>query len=219
MLSVPTTALSWWFIYKKINKIGLKCHFSPFSHRVGASSVFRVGEFRRISGKLRNSYCEAVNSSWSEREPVKWGFGGVLFLGWEVSVKCPYQRSGQCIPLSGCRDICLGPLRAETSQISQHPVKYKRPVFSFKDHADIEWKFARTKLWMSYFEEGGTLPSPFNIIPSPKSFYYLTGWVQARVFRRPSLKRLETFESLGVSYFMRFSWNCSDRENYFISPA
>uniref|UniRef100_A0A8C7FZ01 Transient receptor potential cation channel, subfamily C, member 4b n=1 Tax=Oncorhynchus kisutch TaxID=8019 RepID=A0A8C7FZ01_ONCKI len=40
------------------------------------------------------------------------------------------------------------------------------------DHADIEWKFARTKLWMSYFEEGGTLPSPFNIIPSPKSIWY-----------------------------------------------
>ncbi|XP_054649216.1 short transient receptor potential channel 4-like [Dunckerocampus dactyliophorus] len=65
------------------------------------------------------------------------------------------------------------------------------------DHADIEWKFARTKLWMSYFEEGGTLPSPFNIIPSPKSFYYLTEWIKARMFRRPSLKRLETFESLG----------------------
>ncbi|KAI4814200.1 hypothetical protein KUCAC02_003404 [Chaenocephalus aceratus] len=39
------------------------------------------------------------------------------------------------------------------------------------DHADIEWKFARTKLWMSYFEEGATLPAPFNIIPSPKLFF------------------------------------------------
>ncbi|XP_049582628.1 short transient receptor potential channel 4b isoform X3 [Syngnathus scovelli] len=65
------------------------------------------------------------------------------------------------------------------------------------DHADIEWKFARTKLWMSYFEEGGTLPSPFNIIPSPKSFYYLTGWIRAHLFHVPSIKRLETFESLG----------------------
>ncbi|KTF85647.1 hypothetical protein cypCar_00039348 [Cyprinus carpio] len=45
------------------------------------------------------------------------------------------------------------------------------------DHADIEWKFARTKLWMSYFDEGGTLPPPFNIIPSPKSFWYLCRWV------------------------------------------
>ncbi|XP_031224805.1 short transient receptor potential channel 5 [Mastomys coucha] len=44
------------------------------------------------------------------------------------------------------------------------------------DHADIEWKFARTKLWMSYFDEGGTLPPPFNIIPSPKSFLYLGNW-------------------------------------------
>ncbi|XP_039893534.1 short transient receptor potential channel 4b isoform X2 [Simochromis diagramma] len=65
------------------------------------------------------------------------------------------------------------------------------------DHADIEWKFARTKLWMSYFEEGGTLPSPFNLIPSPKSVYYLIGWIKTHLFRRPSTKRLETFETLG----------------------
>jgi len=36
------------------------------------------------------------------------------------------------------------------------------------EHADKEWKFARTKLWMSYFEERGTLPPPFNILPSAK---------------------------------------------------
>ncbi|XP_051533407.1 short transient receptor potential channel 5-like [Myxocyprinus asiaticus] len=49
------------------------------------------------------------------------------------------------------------------------------------DHADIEWKFARTKLWMSYFEEGGTLPPPFNIIPSPKSVWYLCVWLHKRL--------------------------------------
>ncbi|KAM9852860.1 short transient receptor potential channel 4b [Aulostomus maculatus] len=65
------------------------------------------------------------------------------------------------------------------------------------DHADIEWKFARTKLWMSYFEEGGTLPSPFNIIPSPKSAYYLAGWIKMHFFKRASMKKRETFESLG----------------------
>ncbi|XP_047449245.1 short transient receptor potential channel 4b [Mugil cephalus] len=65
------------------------------------------------------------------------------------------------------------------------------------DHADIEWKFARTKLWMSYFEEGGTLPSPFNIIPSPKSVYYILGWINTHLFKRTNLKRLETFETLG----------------------
>uniref|UniRef100_A0A674E0U6 Transient receptor potential cation channel, subfamily C, member 4a n=1 Tax=Salmo trutta TaxID=8032 RepID=A0A674E0U6_SALTR len=51
------------------------------------------------------------------------------------------------------------------------------------DHADIEWKFARTKLWMSYFEEGGTLPSPFNIIPSPKSIWYFICWIRKHIFK------------------------------------
>ncbi|KAF4104281.1 short transient receptor potential channel 4b [Onychostoma macrolepis] len=64
------------------------------------------------------------------------------------------------------------------------------------DHADIEWKFARTKLWMSYFEEGGTLPPPFNIIPSPKSICYLITWIKVHVFKRRS-KRTETFGTLG----------------------
>ncbi|XP_017346347.1 short transient receptor potential channel 4b [Ictalurus punctatus] len=64
------------------------------------------------------------------------------------------------------------------------------------DHADIEWKFARTKLWMSYFEEGGTLPPPFNIIPSPKSMWYLINWIKFHIFRR-RLRSTETFGMLG----------------------
>ncbi|KAG7515536.1 short transient receptor potential channel 4 [Solea senegalensis] len=65
------------------------------------------------------------------------------------------------------------------------------------DHADIEWKFARTKLWMSYFEEGATLPAPFNIIPSPKSFLYLMCWIKRQVCKRTNSKRPESFGSLG----------------------
>ena len=45
------------------------------------------------------------------------------------------------------------------------------------EKADVEWKFARSKLWISYFEEGGTCPPPFNIIPTPKSMYYLIRWI------------------------------------------
>ncbi|KAJ7320117.1 hypothetical protein JRQ81_019628 [Phrynocephalus forsythii] len=43
-----------------------------------------------------------------------------------------------------------------------------------EDDADVEWKFARAKLWFSYFEEGRTLPVPFNLVPSPKSMLYLS---------------------------------------------
>ncbi|KAM3869015.1 short transient receptor potential channel 2-like [Diretmus argenteus] len=41
-----------------------------------------------------------------------------------------------------------------------------------EDDADVEWKFARSKLYLSYFREGLTMPVPFNIIPSPKATYY-----------------------------------------------
>ena len=46
---------------------------------------------------------------------------------------------------------------------------------SFEDiqgDCDVEWKFARTRLWMNYIDEGSTLPVPFNMIPTPKSFRY-----------------------------------------------
>ncbi|XP_058981607.1 transient receptor potential-gamma protein-like isoform X1 [Musca domestica] len=49
------------------------------------------------------------------------------------------------------------------------------------ERADVEWKFARSKLWISYFEEGGTCPPPFNIIPTPKSIWYAFKWAR-RVF-------------------------------------
>uniref|UniRef100_A0AAV2J5W2 Ion transport domain-containing protein n=1 Tax=Knipowitschia caucasica TaxID=637954 RepID=A0AAV2J5W2_KNICA len=65
------------------------------------------------------------------------------------------------------------------------------------DHADIEWKFARTKLWMSYFEEGATLPPPFNIVPSPKSFWYLLCWTKRQICKRARSRRPETLGSLG----------------------
>ncbi|CAI9570808.1 unnamed protein product [Staurois parvus] len=65
------------------------------------------------------------------------------------------------------------------------------------DHADIEWKFARTKLWMSYFEEGGTLPTPFNIIPSPKSLWYFFKWIRKQVCKQYTRKKPESFGTIG----------------------
>ncbi|CAH1777259.1 unnamed protein product [Owenia fusiformis] len=42
-----------------------------------------------------------------------------------------------------------------------------------EENVDMEWKFARSKLWMQYFEAQGTLPPPMNLIPSPKSILKL----------------------------------------------
>ncbi|XP_069698354.1 transient receptor potential-gamma protein isoform X3 [Periplaneta americana] len=49
------------------------------------------------------------------------------------------------------------------------------------ERADVEWKFARSKLWISYFEEGGSVPPPFNIIPTPKSVWYLIQWLHRKL--------------------------------------
>ncbi|PAV75537.1 hypothetical protein WR25_21169 [Diploscapter pachys] len=40
------------------------------------------------------------------------------------------------------------------------------------DHADLEWKFHRTKLWMAHFDEGSSLAPPFNLVITPKSILY-----------------------------------------------
>ncbi|KAG7484405.1 hypothetical protein MATL_G00049060 [Megalops atlanticus] len=50
-----------------------------------------------------------------------------------------------------------------------------------EDDADVEWKFARSKLYLSYFREGLTMPVPFNIIPSPKAFFYLIRGIFRRI--------------------------------------
>lgn len=58
-----------------------------------------------------------------------------------------------------------------------------------EEHADTEWKFARTKLWMSYFEEGDTLPAPFNIFPPPKLLLRLCGLQKKDLTRHASERR------------------------------
>ncbi|RZF48962.1 hypothetical protein LSTR_LSTR003038 [Laodelphax striatellus] len=63
-----------------------------------------------------------------------------------------------------------------------------------EQHSDTEWKFARTKLWMSYFEESATLPPPFNIFPTPKLIFKLLGIREKDKQRRMSLKRKKLAE-------------------------
>lgn len=54
--------------------------------------------------------------------------------------------------------------------------------------ADVEWKFARAKLWFSYFEDGGTLPVPFNLIPSPASVFSLLLGIREFLWNVPESK-------------------------------
>ncbi|XP_025422859.1 transient receptor potential protein isoform X1 [Sipha flava] len=43
------------------------------------------------------------------------------------------------------------------------------------ERSDMEWKFARSSLWISYFEDGDTVPLPFNLFPSLKNVKRMIG--------------------------------------------
>ncbi|XP_065321156.1 short transient receptor potential channel 4-like [Gordionus sp. m RMFG-2023] len=60
-----------------------------------------------------------------------------------------------------------------------------------QDNADVEWKFARTAVWMSYFEDGRTLPPPINLLPSMKSIMKLCS---GQMFRKKKGKGDNVFD-------------------------
>ena len=66
------------------------------------------------------------------------------------------------------------------------PLTFLRVVL--QDDSDVEWKFARSKLWFSYFEHGGTLPVPFNLVPSPKCILGTTLGILKLLCRLPHLE-------------------------------
>ncbi|XP_066978141.1 transient receptor potential protein isoform X2 [Macrobrachium rosenbergii] len=66
---------------------------------------------------------------------------------------------------------------------------------NISERSDTEWKFARTNLWLSYFEGGATVPPPFNVIPTPKGIMRALGVTGKKVrgsFKEKSKKRFET---------------------------
>ncbi|KAK1336076.1 hypothetical protein QTO34_003876, partial [Cnephaeus nilssonii] len=44
-----------------------------------------------------------------------------------------------------------------------------------RDDADVEWKFARSELYLSSFQEDLTLPVPFKPCPPPRPFSTFSG--------------------------------------------
>ncbi|XP_032795125.2 transient receptor potential protein [Daphnia magna] len=57
--------------------------------------------------------------------------------------------------------------------------------------SDTEWKFARSKLWLSYFDDGATVPPPFNVMPTPKSLLNLCKKKQTQAAKEKSLHKAE----------------------------
>lgn len=73
------------------------------------------------------------------------------------------------------------------------------PCPLFQNDADAEWKYARSKLWMSYFEEGGTVPPPLNILPTPKTIWYVLLWFKDKMCRCSKKAKRSKWQSIRVS--------------------
>uniref|UniRef100_A0A0N5CG21 ANK_REP_REGION domain-containing protein n=1 Tax=Strongyloides papillosus TaxID=174720 RepID=A0A0N5CG21_STREA len=80
------------------------------------------------------------------------------------------------------------------------------------DQSDCEWKFARSKLWMEYFDDTATLPPPFNIIPSPKSFYYISRWLCENIFSFSKKLQLVKQKSMRNILILK---SVNQKENYY----
>lgn len=87
-------------------------------------------------------------------------------------------------------------------------------LFAFQEDCDVEWKFARTKLWLNFIDNGSTLPVPFNIIPTPmtcvnsvqfiKKFLsdesvFITSQPRSNAFMRVSVKAASRGGNFGFS--------------------
>ena len=57
-------------------------------------------------------------------------------------------------------------------------------IYSFQDNIEVEYKFARAQMWLEYFDDTATLPSPFNIIPTPKTISRIFSLIVEKVCGR-----------------------------------
>ncbi|XP_035234236.1 short transient receptor potential channel 4-like, partial [Stegodyphus dumicola] len=61
------------------------------------------------------------------------------------------------------------------------------------DNADVEFKFARTKLWTHFFDESTRVPSPFNLIPSMNMCISCLNYCKALANKTPGAKAKFSF--------------------------
>ncbi|XP_077991360.1 short transient receptor potential channel 4-like [Glandiceps talaboti] len=50
-----------------------------------------------------------------------------------------------------------------------------------EEDADMQWKFSRSSLWMSFYDETNTIAPPFNFIPTLNSFKYVMKHMKSKL--------------------------------------
>ena len=76
-----------------------------------------------------------------------------------------------------------------------------------QDKRDVEWKFMRTELWLSFIEPGCPVAPPFNIIPTPKTIMKFVSCIKNCLCRcgcKSELKRTSMFKKVIYQYMYKF---------------
>lgn len=81
---------------------------------------------------------------------------------------------------------------------------FSLPLGLLQNHEDKEWKFARAKLWLSYFDDKCTLPPPFNILPSPKTICYLVTSLRKWICSHTTKGKMKRQNSLKVREILQY---------------
>ncbi|VDM98542.1 unnamed protein product [Thelazia callipaeda] len=141
------------------------------------NNIIPMKELMRMQESCNPKYrsCESLYKS---METLFWSSFGIISLEELDVVEShePTKWMGRTIFGSYC---CCSVIVLLNMLIAMMSNSYQ----NIYNQADVEWKFARSKLWIQYFDDTATLPPPFNMIPSPKSVYYCIRWCFEAVFQ------------------------------------
>ncbi|KAM3723050.1 Transient receptor potential-gamma protein [Dirofilaria immitis] len=129
-----------------------------------------ISELNEMKDSCDEKYW-ACESLYNSMETLFWSSFGIIVLEQLDIVEShgPTRWTGRTI--LGCY-CCCSVIVLLNMLIAMMSNSYQ----DIYNQADVEWKFARSKLWIEYFDDSATLPPPFNMIPSPKSLYYCIRW-------------------------------------------
>ncbi|XP_037086621.1 transient-receptor-potential-like protein [Pollicipes pollicipes] len=166
-------------------------HLGPLQISLGCM-IIDIIKFLFIFFLILTSFACGLNQLyWYYRHTPGNNSGGELFrtigtsyttLLWslfgQIPVQALDQRRHQTVThLLGQTLLGAYLIMAVTVMVNMLIAMMSRSFQIVEDHADREWKFARSQLWMSYFEQGSSLPPPFNMVVSPKWVWYAVRWV------------------------------------------
>ncbi|XP_043223426.1 transient-receptor-potential-like protein [Amphibalanus amphitrite] len=168
---------------------GLNQLYWYYRHTPGNNSGGEL--FRTALQNVSTESCGLNQLYWYYRHTPGNNSGGELFrtigtsyttLLWslfgQIPVQALDQRRHQTVThLLGQTLLGAYLIMAVTVMVNMLIAMMSRSFQIVEDHADREWKFARSQLWMSYFEQGSSLPPPFNMVVSPKWVWYAVRWV------------------------------------------